>query len=60
VEELIPNITEALDTRLKEIGKKITQIQDDINQHHLDNNSSFTKNTSAIADILNQICRKIE
>jgi hypothetical protein len=59
VEELIPQITEAVDTRLKELGKKLTQFQDNMSQWHIDNFSQFNNNATKIAELLTAIGEKI-
>jgi len=60
VEELIPKITEVLDTRLNELSKQLKEINSQLTFQEQNYTTALTGNIDGMTMILKEICKKIE
>ncbi|CAG8528545.1 2417_t:CDS:2 [Ambispora gerdemannii] len=59
-DELIPQITEALDVRLKEMNEQLIRVNEEMVSQKQNFFETFNHNTNLIANILGEIAKKIE
>lgn len=60
LEELIPNITEAIDFRLKELSNHLKEINAQLTFQEQNYTTALTGNIDGMTMILKEICKKIE